>query len=158
MQSQREILKIKSLCQQTSKPSRTLLCMLRALPHVPGKAEAAAERDGASVTGQWVPARSLQVTCSRTAREQQPTWAAQVSAVPPCHQKLYLWWPVERKGLLMTHQDSLLQVSSGWWYSRTAKPAKKKKHTEKQLSYFQAVQDYSFLEREERESKLKTFK
>lgn len=42
MQSQREILKIKSLCQQTFKPTRTLLCMLRALPHVPGKAEAVA--------------------------------------------------------------------------------------------------------------------
>lgn len=42
MQTQREILKIKSLCQQTSKPTRTLLCMLRALPHVPGKAEAIA--------------------------------------------------------------------------------------------------------------------
>lgn len=42
MQSQREILTIKSLCQQTSKPTRTLLCMLKALPHVPGKAEAVA--------------------------------------------------------------------------------------------------------------------
>lgn len=42
MQSQRAILKIKSLCQQTSKPTRALLCMLRALSHVPGKAEAVA--------------------------------------------------------------------------------------------------------------------
>lgn len=42
MQSQREILKIKSLCRQTSEPTRTLLHVLRALPHVPGKAEAVA--------------------------------------------------------------------------------------------------------------------
>lgn len=42
MQSQREILKIKSLCQKASKPTRTLLCMLKALPCVPRKAEAVA--------------------------------------------------------------------------------------------------------------------
>lgn len=118
----------------------------------PGRLKLLQHWDGASVSGQCVPARSFQVTCSRTPREQQPTWAAQVSAVPPrdiCHQKLPLWWPVERRGLLITHQDSFLQVGRSRW-SRTEKQATKQKLTEKQLNYFQEVGDYSFLERKKK--------
>lgn len=42
--------------------------------------------------------------------------------------------------------------------ARTAKQAKKKKHTEKQLSsYFQAAQEYSFLERKKKRIKTQDF-
>lgn len=117
MQSQREILKIKSLCRKPpSQPG--LSSYAEGSASFPGRLKLLQQlgwsRDGASVTGQCVPARSLQVTCSRTAREQQPIWAAQASAVPPidlCH----LWWPVERRGLLITQKFQIFTPQQIPW-------------------------------------------
>lgn len=159
MQSQREILKIESLCRQTSKPARTLfICWGLCL--IPRKAEAVA---ASWMEQRWSqcdwPVSPSQVTPGDLFQDSKGTTAhlGCTSFCCPTQRPL----PPETAPLMASGEErppnntSRLYSASIQWLmvEQDRKQANKKKQTKKQLSYFQEVEDYSFLERKKKRIK-----